>query len=109
MKYKQYTTELKEKIVLEYSKGGISIAMLAEKHSLNRNTLANWIKRANENQAASNAPAIIDVTSAIQSVATVSVPSDPEMISFRLNNSFDIEMRKENLSAFLEAMRNAGM
>ncbi len=109
MKYKQYASELKEKIVLEYSGGGISIAKLAEKHSLNRNTLANWIKKAKENQSASEPPAIIDVTSAIQSLSTASESSDPEMISFRLNNSFDIEMRKENLKAFLEAMRNAGM
>ena len=109
MKYKQYASEMKEKIVLEYSKGGISIAKLAEKYSINRNTLAGWIKKTKEGQDPSQPPAVIDVTSAIRSLAAASVPSDPEMVSFRLNDSFEIEMRKENLKAFLEAMRDAGM
>ena len=109
MKYKQYASEMKEKIVLEYSKGGISIARLAEKYSLNRNTLASWIKKTKKGPDPSQPPTVIDVTSAIKSLAAASMPSDPEMVSFRLNDSFEIEMRRENLKAFLEAMRDAGM
>lgn len=109
MKYKQYASEMKEEIVLEYSKGGISIARLAEKYSLNRNTLASWIKKTKKGPDPSQPPTVIDITSAIMFLAAASVPSDPEMVSFRLNDSFEIEMRRENLKAFLEAMRDAGM
>ncbi len=41
MKYKRYSLELKERIVTEYSKGGVSIAKLAETHDINCNTVAN--------------------------------------------------------------------
>ncbi len=109
MKYKRYSLELKERVVTEYSKGGVSIAKLAEMNGINCNTVANWIKAARECRNASDGNAVIDVTSAIRSLATVSEPHEPETVSFRLNGSFEIETRKENLKAFLEAMRDAGM
>ncbi len=109
MKYKQYADELKERNVAEYSQGGISIVKLAEKHSVNVNTLAKWIKKAKDAHIPSESPAIIDVTPAIRSVANASELDGPETISFRLNGAFEIEVRKESLKTFLEAIRDAGM
>ena len=43
-KYAKYSSDLKEAIVLEYKKGGKSIARLAEVNSISKNTVASWIR-----------------------------------------------------------------
>lgn len=93
MKYKQYSTEFKEKVVMEYLAGGISIIKLAKKHEINHNTLAKWVKAAKDNENQKEGQSLIDLTSAFNSIAIVSNSNNQEMISFRLNGAFDIEMK----------------
>ncbi len=109
MKYKHYSTELKEKVVMEYLAGGISIIKLAAKHEINHNTVAKWIRTAKNNEVRKESRSLIDVTSAINSIAYASDPDEQETISFKLNGAFEIEMKKENLTTFLKAILNARM
>jgi transposase-like protein len=110
LEYIKYDTVLKESIVSEYLKRGISIRKLAEKRGVNMWTIRNWIygaKRFRKMELVSQEEEKSNLIEVTPYLTQARKEIEPIEESIHINiNGFEIKTDADGLKAVMEVIRN---